>query len=102
MKWSHSRVETYQTCPFKYKLRYIDKLETIPNWDDAANPLIIGTAVHHAIEKSVPEAVREYLMAYPVISDLHINEAMKMEELIPKEKLTGGRFEVKIDTEDFI
>lgn len=102
MKWSHSRVETYQNCPFKYKLRYVDKLETIPNWDDAANPLIIGTAVHHAIEKSIPEAVREYLMAYPVISDLHINEAMKMEELIPKVKLPGGRFELKIDTEDFI
>lgn len=102
MTWSHSRVETYQSCPYKYKLRYIDKLETIPNWDDAANPLIIGTAVHHAIEKSVSEAITEYFMAYPIIGDKHVEEALKIETLIPRLKLPPGRNEVKIDCDDFV
>ncbi len=102
MKWSHSRVETYQTCPYKFKLRYIDKLQTLPDYDDPQNPLILGTAVHHAIEQNVPVAIKEYFMTYPVINDGHINEAIKIEELIPKIKLPPGRNELEIKTDDFV
>ena len=49
MKLSFSKADSFKQCPFKWKLKYIDKLETIPNWDDPANPLIIGTAIHHGI-----------------------------------------------------
>ena len=47
MRMSFSRVETFVNCPYRFKLRYLDKLETLPEWDDPANPLIIGTALHH-------------------------------------------------------
>ena len=43
-------------------------------------------------------------MSYPIITDDHINEAMKLEYLIPKaaKLIPKGSFEVKISTEDFI
>ena len=81
MKWSHSRVSTYQQCPYKFKLKYLEELETIPNWDDANNPLIIGRALHTALEKGIDAAVDEYYMSYPIINDLHVNEAIKIEYL---------------------
>ena len=100
MRYSFSRVETYRNCPHKFYLRYIEGLDTLPDYDDAANPLIIGTALHHGIEKGEDEAIREYFSSYPVISDAHINEAMKLKALIPKvrELLTeDGEYEVTLD-----
>ena len=86
MRFSFSNIETFGQCPYKWKLRYLDKLETIPNWDDPANPLIIGSALHHGIEKGVDEAVKEYMMSFPVITDGHLFEAFKLKKLIPKVK----------------
>ena len=45
MSFSHSKVETHHTCPYKYKLRYVDKLEPKPDLRPS-NALYIGTAVH--------------------------------------------------------
>lgn len=86
MRFSFSNVETFQQCPYKWKLRYLDKLETLPNWDDPANPLIIGSALHHGIENGVDEALNEYLNSFPVITDGHLFEAFKLKKLIPKVK----------------
>ena len=102
MKLSFSKVDSFKQCPFKWKLKYIDKLETIPNWDDPANPLIIGTAIHHGIEQGVDEAVTEYLMSYPIITDEHLDEVMKLKALIPKVKeliSDTAEFEVTLDDE---
>lgn len=102
MKLSFSKVDSFKQCPFKWKLKYIDKLETIPNWDDPANPLIIGTAIHHGIEQGVDEAVTEYLMSYPIITDGHLDEVMKLKALIPKVKeliSDTAEFEVTLDDE---
>lgn len=84
-------------------MRYIDGLLTLPP-DEADNPLIIGTAMHTGLEKGVEQAIKEYLMSYPIITDRHIEEAMKLEKLIPKAAamLPQGEFEVKIDNEDFV
>lgn len=43
-------------------------------------------------------------MEYPVISDAHINEAMKLEVMIPKAAamIPSGEHEVKIEDDDFI
>lgn len=104
MIWSHSRVECFKQCPYKFKLRYIDELKTLPN-DDPTNALIIGTALHTGIEKDVKTAIEEYYNSYPVITDAHVTEAMKLEKVIPmmKEKLPrGGEFEVKIEDDDFV
>lgn len=82
MRVSHSRVDCFEKCPFQYKLRYIDGLKTIPP-DNPDNALILGTALHTGIEKSVEEAINQYYMSYPIITDEHINEAIKLEYLIP-------------------
>lgn len=103
MRVSYSRVSTFTKCPFQYDLRYGKKLETIPT-DDPQSPLILGHALHTGIEKDVTSAIEEYFNAYPIISDLHIDEAIKLEYLIPKVKevLPEGQHEVKIEDEDFV
>lgn len=81
--FSHSRVETFETCPYCYKLRYEDGLNTLPN-DDPANALFLGTALHTGIEQGVKAGIKSYFDSYPVITDLHINESLKLEHWIPK------------------
>ena len=103
MQFSHSRLESFKNCPFKYKLHYIDKIDTLPN-TEADNALLLGTALHTGIEKNVETAVAEYLMSFPVITDLHINEVIKLEHLIPKARavLPEGKHEIQILTDDFV
>lgn len=102
MQVSYSRISTHKNCPYQFKLRYVDKLETLPT-DDPQSPLILGHALHTGIEKDVAAAVDEYYGAYPIIDDRHITEAMKLEYLIPKVKeiLPKGQHEVYIETPDF-
>lgn len=102
MQVSHSRIETFESCPFKYKLRYLDKIETIKA-DNADNALYLGTALHTGLEKDVEAAINEYYMQYLVITDEHINEAIKLEILIPKAAaITPKGFnEVEISDNDF-
>lgn len=102
-QFSHSRVESYKQCAYKYKLRYIDKIKMLDNYDPS-NALIIGTALHTGIEKDVKIAINWYYNQYPVITDEHVNEAMKLEKVISmmKEQLpSDGEFEVEIDDENF-
>lgn len=100
MKFSHSRVECFKNCPYQFKLRYIDKLDTLDNYE-ASDPLKVGTALHTGIEKDVPTAIKEYYMSYPVITDNHINEAIKLEVMIGKAKdilpIENAQFEVKLE-----
>lgn len=102
MQVSYSRISTYKNCPFQFKLRYKDKLETIFNCDPQ-NALVLGHALHTGIEKDVNAAIKEYYSAYPVVNDAHVTEAMKLEYLIPKvkAKLPEGQHEVYIETPDF-
>jgi hypothetical protein len=103
MQMSFSRVECFNSCPYKYKLRYLDRLTTIPS-DDPANALILGTALHTGLEKGVGAAIEQYLMSYPIVTDDHFNEVMKLEYLIPlaAKMLPNGEFEKLISTSDFI
>jgi hypothetical protein len=104
MKLSHSRVSTFVQCPYKFKLKYIDEYETYPP-DDPTSPLVIGKALHTGIEKDVAAAIEEYYNSYPVITDKHVDEAIKLEYWIPKVKAAlpvGGLHEVKIEDEDFL
>lgn len=84
-------------------MRYIDKILTLQS-DAADNALILGHAIHTGIEKGVDEGVKEYFMAYPIITDNHINEAIKLEYLIPKvqQLLPKGTFELQISDKDFV
>lgn len=101
---SHSRIECFEGCPYRYDLKYNQGIKTIPP-DNADNALFLGTALHTGLEKGVEAAVHEYFMSYPVITDAHINEAMKLEYIIPKAKALipdDGEFEVKVEDDDFI
>ena len=104
MKFSYSRFECFANCPYQYKLRYIDKLKTIPD-QEANNPLYLGTAIHLAFETgNVQDAIYNYKSNYYVISDLVENECIKLEYFIPKvlELLPQADCEVEISTPNFI
>lgn len=95
-RFSFSGAECFDSCPYKFKLRYVDNLDVIPT-DDPQNPLRLGTAIHTGAEKDLQTAVHDFLMSYPVIDDRHITEVIKMEHWIPKlkELLPEGLHEVK-------
>lgn len=103
MQVSHSRISTFVQCPFEFDLIYKKELKTIFNCDPQ-NALILGHALHTGIEKDVDAAINEYYSAYPIIDDLHINEAIKFKYLIPKVKalLPEGEHEVKIEDDDYV
>lgn len=103
MQFSHSRIECFRKCKYQFKLRYIDKLKTLPP-TDANNALLLGLALHKGIETDVETAIKEYYNSFPIIDDLVINEALKLENLIPKVKaiLPEGYHETKIENPDFV
>ena len=102
MKFSYSRVSTYEQCPYRFFLQYIQELKTLENYD-ADNALYLGSMLHKAIETDVDTAVKEYYETFPIITDIHINEAMKIEELAPKVKwlLPEGKHEVPLENDEF-
>lgn len=105
-RYSHSRVETHNNCPYQYKLRYVDHLKTIQA-PEADNALICGNTIHKGAETDLKQAIEFYYSNYPIISDLHINETIKFEYLIPKihEILAGVNVykkEFRINTDRFI
>ncbi len=44
--YSHSRISTYENCPYKFKLRYIDKVKT----DKETIEAFLGSRVHETLE----------------------------------------------------
>ena len=102
-RFGYSAVSTFEQCPFRYKCRYVDGLETLPS-DDAANALIIGTALHKGIETDVDTAIQEYFDSFPIVTDQHIDEEIKLRYLIPKVKeiLPEGTHEVRVVDTNFI
>ena len=104
MRFSYSRVSTYQQCPYKFKLQYLDGAVTIrdPSPDDA---LIVGNAMHKGIEQGTGAALQWYDEQFTVLTDLHIHELMKLELLLPKvQSLIDydiATFEFEIQTPDF-
>ena len=91
----YSAVSTFENCPYQYRLRYIDGVEMLDEYE-ATDALKIGTALHRGIEIDVPTAIQEYYNSYPIITDAHITEAIKLETMIPKVKavIPDGQHEV--------
>lgn len=83
-------------------MRYLDELKTIPD-DKPDNALYLGTALHTGLEIGVEEAIQQYYSNYPIITDDHIHEAMKLEVMIPKAKamIPDGLNEIQIEDRDF-
>lgn len=85
-------------------MRYVEGIDTIPN-TDADNALILGTALHTGIEEGVEQALDFYQTSFPLLTDDHINEMIKLEAMIPKAKAMlppSGTFELPIGNADFI
>lgn len=103
MQYSHSRLDCFESCKFKYKLRYIDGIRTIAP-TDANNALLLGTAIHTGIEEGVDAGIQAYYDSFPIIDDEHVNEVIKLEYLIPKvqEMLPDGEYELSVFDSDFI
>ena len=85
-------------------MRYLDK-QNIDEELTADNALVVGTMMHEALEIGTEKAIHNYFFKYPIISDEHETEAMKVEMIVSKAKEQlppGGAFEVAIQTPDFI
>lgn len=106
MQFSHSRVDTFKQCPYRFMLSYIRELDTIPDYE-AGNHMLLGHLVHDSLEKNLKLATEKYYMSYPIINDYHINEVIKVECLYRKmnqvmNNISGVKeFEVEINTEEF-
>lgn len=99
-RFHFSTAECFDNCPARWDFRYKQGINTIES-DDPANALIVGTAVHKGIETDLQTALKEYFMSYPVITDQHINEAIKLEYWIPivKSMLPEGHHEVQMQSD---
>lgn len=99
-KMHFSTAECFNNCPARYDFRFNQSIEVLDS-DDPANPLKVGTALHKGIEEDLQTALHEYFMSYPVITDGHINEAIKLEHWIPivKKMLPEGLHEVNIQSD---
>lgn len=101
---SHSKIDTYWTCPYLYKLRYLDKLKTKPD-TSPSNALYMGTALHEAIEKRDKKCgLDSYKKNYSNIELAHEIEMYKLERAMDKaiKEIPEGIYEYKLITDDFI
>lgn len=103
MKASHSRIDTYRGCPYQYYLKY--KLKLKPKFDyKPDNALVLGIAMHLGIDEGIEAAIQNYFSNYNVVNEAMIDEAIKLEYLIPKTQKAippGGIFEYEIKDKDF-
>ncbi len=99
MKWSYSRVETLKQCPYKFKLKYIDHLETLRN-QDFNNPLYLGTCLHKTLETDFETAKKEFYKNYYISNTLLENELIKIENIVKLIDLPNGKHEILIE-DDF-
>ena len=84
MKVSYSRVGCFNECPFKYRLTYLEHLETKPDLSPD-NPLFVGTAVHTGIEKhSVEAAIENYKSNFTELTEDHEFEIEKIKIMTQK------------------
>lgn len=106
IKYSFSKVDTYLRCKLLFKYRYIDELIPFENYDDAAEPRKVGSAMHLGIEQGYFAAEEFYINSYPMLSDLGYNELFKLFKLIPKAQeilpIGNKTFEFELNIKNFI
>lgn len=79
---SFSQIGTFEQCPYKWKLHYIDELQTIiPK--EPTDPLVLGNALHTALEhRDIEPGLRYYREHMPIGSDLTANEEIKLTHMV--------------------
>lgn len=96
MQMSYSRVDSFHKCPYKWKLHYLDKLETIPDVSPT-NALTLGTVMHKGAEEGLEAALDLYRQSVPIYDDSCVHEEIKFRHWIPKlADLPEGMHEVTI------
>lgn len=102
-KVSFSRVECWRQCPKKYYYRYVEGIRVEPELKPD-NALILGSTMDRGIEKGYEEAEKYYFEQFPTRSEAMETELMKIHHWVPqvRKMLHDGRFQVKIETDDFI
>ena len=96
MRMSYSRVDSFEKCPYKWKLHYLDGVETIPDVSPT-NALTLGTVMHKGAEEGLESALSLYKRSVPVYTDSCVEEEMKFRHWIPElAKLPEGMHEVEI------
>lgn len=102
MKVSYSRVSTFNQCPYKYKLRYVERIDTVKN-QDANNALYMGTALHEGLENDLKACIKSYISNYYILSNKNLDEIQKFKFLIPRIKplVPDGINELEIIDNDF-
>lgn len=102
MKVSYSRLDCFNTCPYLYKLKYIEHLE--PKDDlSPSNALYLGTAVHEAIEhRDVEAGVESYKSHFNELTQENELEIYKLRTILPKaiEAIPHGEYEYKLEIPD--
>lgn len=83
LEYSYSRVQTFVKCPYAYKLRYLDNLDTLPDLN-ANDPLIVGTALHNALETDIDTALTKYLSTFYIDTNANEEECLKLATMVPK------------------
>lgn len=70
MKWSLSALKTFESCAFKYKLKYIDKLEEVRS-DKASRGVVIHADIENYIKDTggVKSKIPEHLSFYKSFLD---------------------------------
>lgn len=101
MRVSYSQIGTFEQCPYKWYLHYVEGMETIidkqPN-----DALVLGNALHKGLEtRSVDEAIRYYRENMNVGSDLCVHEEMKLRAMVAKglEFVPDGLHETPLEIE---
>lgn len=102
--YSYSRVECHKFCPYQYALKYLIHAEADRDLV-AADPLLIGQAMHKALETDIDTAIAEYLNNYFIATDEVQEEIIKLEFLAKRAASLideDGFHEVKLETKEFL
>lgn len=101
--FGYSAVSTYEQCPYRYKLQYVENITTVPDYG-ANNALTLGAALHIGMECGMDEMISSYYGHYPMITTEHVNEVIKLKDAIEKLRhvTPTGEHEVTIRYDEFI
>ena len=90
--YSHSRVSTFEQCPYKYKLQYIDKAE--PDISETIE-LFMGKRVHETLEKLYKDKKYKKLVSKATLLKFYNDEWEKEyseDILVVKEDLSAENY----------
>jgi CRISPR/Cas system-associated exonuclease Cas4 (RecB family) len=86
--WSFSRLMSYESCPMRVKLRYIDKMPEPPLPPD--NPMERGNRIHNCLENYIKgtgglhgceaRAIDKFVPMLDALAELHANDQATAEQ----------------------